>query len=440
MLSPRPITPATRVAEFPPKLAPLFQPMRYKVAHGGRGGAKSWSFARALLLQGTQTELRILCCREIQKSMKESVYQLLVDQIKLLGLAGFYQVLESEIRGRNGTTFTFHGLRHNVDNIKSLEGADRVWIEEGQTVSANSLNKLTPTVRKAGSEIWVTFNPELVTDAVYDRFIAHKPDNAWVVQTTYRDNPWLTKELNDERLEMKARDPDSYQHVWEGATVQHLVGAVYGREIAAAESEGRILHIPYDPSKGVSVYADLGWGDMTSLWFAQRVGMERRILKAYQNRHKLWQHYLKFIQDQGYVIECIYLPHDAESGSLTGLSVAKQTRDNGLPCYVIPKMANAVRLGINAVRNLFPSVFFDAANCADGLAALRHYRYEVDPHGNYSDTPVHDETSHYADAFRYLATADQVKRSSPKPTQILKGIRPERPAYHDTQSGGWMRR
>lgn len=444
MLRPRPVSaprPPAAVAEFPPKLACLFRPARYKVAYGGRGATKSWSFARALLLLGGKgAPLRIICCREIQKSIRESVYLLLVDQIKALGLGSFYQALATEIRGKNGTTFTFHGLRHNIDNIKSLEGADIVWVEEAQTVSDDSWTKLIPTVRKSGSEIWVSFNPELESDPTYQRFVLHPPPNAVVVKLTYRDNPWFSLELDAERKHLQEQDPDAYLHVWEGATIRHLEGAVYGTELRAAEAEGRITRVPYEPSKGVSVYTDLGWGDMTSLWFAQRVGMERRVLHSYQNRHKLWQHYLQYIQSRGYVIECVYLPHDAESGSIAGLSVAVQTRNSGMTCQVIPRTDNAVLLGINAVRNLFPSCYFDAEGCADGLQALRHYRYEVDAHGNYGKMPAHDDASHYADALRYLATAEVSKRNQPKPQAILQALRGEAKLFRPDLSNSWMGR
>ena len=154
-------------AQFPEILKFLSEPYRYKILFGGRGSGKSWGVARELLIQGAmrQNPLRILCAREIQRSIKQSVHQLLSDQIQELGLGGFYDVLENEIRGRNGTKFSFTGLANNtVESIKSYEGVDRVWIEEAQTVSKKSWDILIPTIRKPGSEIWVTFNPSLDTD------------------------------------------------------------------------------------------------------------------------------------------------------------------------------------------------------------------------------------------------------------------------------------
>ncbi len=157
---------STASAEFPEKLGFLFYPERYKIAYGGRGSGKSWSFARALLIQGLQSPLRVLCTREIQKSIKDSVHKLLSDQIQLLGLGTLYDVLETTIRSKtNATEFMFSGLStHTVESIKSFEGCDICWIEEAQTVVKRSWDILTPTIRKDNSEIWVSFNPDLETD------------------------------------------------------------------------------------------------------------------------------------------------------------------------------------------------------------------------------------------------------------------------------------
>src|SRR3990167_11470841 len=145
----------------------LGQNKRYKVLKGGRGSAKSWSIARALLVRGMRQKQRALCCREIQKSIKESVHQLLANQIVDLGLQDFYTVLNSEIRGRRGTGFGFAGLRHNATEIKSYEDADVAWIEEAHVVSKHSSDILIPTIRNDGSEIWISYNPELEDDYMH---------------------------------------------------------------------------------------------------------------------------------------------------------------------------------------------------------------------------------------------------------------------------------
>ena len=164
---------------FPPKLEFLFDPYRYKVAHGGRGSGKSWSFARALLVLGMQSRVRVLCTREIQKSIKDSVKRLLDDQIEGMGFGHFYDSFETEIRGLNGTEFLFAGLAsHTVESIKSYESIDICFIEEAQTVSKKSLDILIPTIRKPGSEIWICFNPVLDTDEVWKRYVENPPANA----------------------------------------------------------------------------------------------------------------------------------------------------------------------------------------------------------------------------------------------------------------------
>ena len=160
-------------AEFPVKLQPLFKPSRYKVLYGGRGGAKSWGVARALLILGAQKPLRVLCAREFQSSMKDSVHKLLCDQIESLGLLGFYEITQNSIRGQNGTEFSFIGLKNNPTNVKSYERVNVCWVEEAQSVSRLSWNILIPTIRAEGSEIWVTFNPELETDETYQIGRAH---------------------------------------------------------------------------------------------------------------------------------------------------------------------------------------------------------------------------------------------------------------------------
>ena len=206
--------------DFPRKLQCLFKPKRLKVLHGGRGSGKSWAVARALLVIGAQKPLRILCAREVQKSIKDSVHRLLSDQIQAMGLGAFYEVLETEIRGKNGTLFLFAGLaQHTVESIKSFEGVDIVWPEEAQVVTKRSWDVLTPTIRKEGSEIWITLNPDMETDETYKRFVLGRPeesDDAFVVQMNWRDNPWFPSVLEKERQDTMVRDPENYQNIWEG--------------------------------------------------------------------------------------------------------------------------------------------------------------------------------------------------------------------------------
>lgn len=203
-------------AWFPRKLSCLFRPSRYKVVYGGRASAKSWSFARALLILAAKKRLRILCARELQVSIRESVHELLKTQIDRLGLGANYEVLQSEVRGFNGSEFIFAGLRDNVTKIKSLEGIDIAWVEEAEAVSENSWKVLIPTIRKAGSEIWVSFNPDQESDPTYKRFITNQPPDCASVHITWKDNPWLSDESRREKDWAYATDADGADHVWGG--------------------------------------------------------------------------------------------------------------------------------------------------------------------------------------------------------------------------------
>ncbi len=392
-------------AKFPPKLKPLFEPKRYKVLYGGRGGAKSWGIARALLIQGVQRPLRILCAREVQKSIQDSVYQLLIDQIADLKLSGFYQCTLSEVRGANGTKFIFAGLQHNVDSIKSKEGIDIVWCEEAQTITKASWDKLVPTIRKEQSEIWVSFNPELDTDETYKRFVTQPPTNSWVEKVNWQDNPWFPEVLRQEKDDLEARDTDAYLNVWEGHCRQALEGAIYAKELRQATADNRICRVPYDPLKPVEVFCDLGWSDSTSLWYAQRIGFEFRLLESYQNCQQPWLHYLNHIQSRGYLIGTVWLPHDAKAKSLaTGRTIHEITMASGFKTEITPNVS--IEDGINALRTVFKDCWFDADKCADGIQALRRYRYDVDPDTKqWSRKPLHDDSSHFADAARYFAVA-----------------------------------
>ena len=379
--------------EFPEALECLFKPARYKTLYGGRGGAKSWGIARALLLQGTTKPLRVLCAREMQTSITQSVHKLLKDQIAAMGLSGFYEVQNYVIKGMNGTEFTFHGLKHNIANIKSIEGVDVCWIEEAQTVSKSSWDTLIPTIRKDDSEIWISFNPSLEADETYQRFVVSPPTGAVVQKINWADNPWFPDVLRQEMEDLKAKDYDAYLNVWEGHCKQTLDGAIYANEVRAATTAGRFTKVPYDPSKPVHTYWDLGRADKTAIWFVQIVGFEFRVIDYYENQGQALGHYLKELQSRPYVYGDCWLPHDANNELLASeQTIAQQCRAFGFKVRVTPK--TSVVNGINAARTVFATCWFDSDKCADGLQALRNYRYEVDPDTQqYSTNPLHDWAS-----------------------------------------------
>ena len=413
-------------AEFPVKLEGLFKKSRYKVLYGGQGGAKSWGIARALLILGAKKQMRILCAREFQISIKDSVHKLLCDQIEALGLLGFYEITQATIRGANGTEFAFIGLKNNPTNIKSFEGVDICWVEEAQSVSRVSWKTLIPTIRKEGSEIWVSFNPELETDETYQRFVVSPPRDCISIKINYWYNPWFPETLKLEMEASKGRNFEEYQQVWEGLCRQTVDGAIFANEMMKAEAEDRITKVPYDPTKPVHAVCDLGWADATAWWFIQFVGMETHLIRYFEDSQRTMTSYLAQLQTYGYVYDTIWLPHDAQSKTLAaaGRSIEDIVRNAGFKTRILDRVP--VVDSINAARTVLPNCYFDRENTADGLNCLRHYRYEVDPEtGQFSKQPLHDQYSHGADAFRYIGLMIK-EPAKPKKRPVM------------AHAGGWM--
>ena len=202
--------------KIPPFYTFLAFPKRYKSIYGGRGAGRSWSICRMLLGMASAKKLRILCTREYQASIKESVHQLLSSQIELLGLQEYFTVTRDSIRSRCGSEFIFKGLKINPTEIKSLEGVDICFVEEAQSISNESWELLIPTIRKDGSEIWLSWNTGETKDPTYQRFVANMPDDCISKKATWRDNPYFPATLERERAYLQRVDTEAYQHVWEG--------------------------------------------------------------------------------------------------------------------------------------------------------------------------------------------------------------------------------
>lgn len=393
--------------EFPDKLAFLFEPHRYKVAYGGRGSGKSWSFARALLLHGAQKPLRILCTREIQKSIADSVHKLLADQIAALGLGSFYDVQQAYIKGRNGTEFSFAGLQqHTIDSIKSYEGVDIVWVEEAHAVVKKSWDVLLPTIRKPGSEIWAGYNPQLESDETHQRFVISPPPDCVSVLMNYSDNPWFPDVLEQERLHAKATmKPESYDHIWEGKCMPAVEGAIYFEQMSQAES--RIANVPHDGLLKTHVIFDLGWNDAMTIILAQKVAGEIRIIHYIEGHQRTLAEYsaeLKGLMLDGQPINWghVYLPHDGYAKRhQSGKSDAEVMGQLGWSVLPVPNMH--VETGINRVREVFPRVYFNRDRTARLVECLKRYRRQINQQTNEPGAPLHDEYSHGADVMRYLA-------------------------------------
>ncbi len=402
-------------AQFPAKLRGLMLPRRYKILYGGRGGAKSWGVARALLLLAAQSPLRVLCAREIQKSMKDSVHRLLKDQIEALGLSDEYDVFDTEIRGKNGSLFLFTGLQsHTVDSIKSFEGVDRVWVEEGHGVSAKSWNTLIPTIRKENSEIWVTLNPDMDTDDTYIRFIAAPSDDTWLCEVNWRDNPWFPRVLDDERIKAKARDPESYDHIWEGKPRRVAEGAIYRYEIDAVYADGRVSPVPYDPMMPVHTIWDLGWNDAMTIIMVQRGPQDLRLLDYIEDSNRTLDWYVAQLEKRPYRWGTDFLPHDGRTRNFqTGKSTEEILRSMGRKPRVLAQ--TSVEEGIKAARLVFPRCYFDKTKTVRLLECLKRYRRDIHTKTGEPTLPLHDEYSHGADAFRYLGqSVELMVDSAPK--------------------------
>jgi phage terminase large subunit len=420
-------------AQFPEKLQQLFKPARYKIVYGGRGKGASWGISRRLLLRGASEKRRIICAREFQNSIDDSVHALLSEQIHNLGLHNFYDVKKTEIIGRNGTLFTFHGLKHNIKSIKSLEGADDCWVTEAQTVSKMSWDTLIPTIRKTGSEIYIDFNPELEEDETYQRFVVLPPTDSIVIRMSWRDNPWFNEVLEQERKDCLVRDPSGYQNIWDGLCKKAVEGAVFAKQLSDAEAAEpcRLTRVPYNPAKPVSTFWDLGLFDATAIWFVQRIGFEWRVIDYLESSQQTLGWYIQELQKRPYIYDTDWLPHDGRHKTLAanGKSLEQQARELGRKINIIPLLP--IEAQINTARTIFPNVWFDRERCADGIHALRHYQYKVLEGGQFSKEPMHNWASHGASAFMGFAVSAQDKTSRSKPPSATRAV-------YTGQSAAWM--
>jgi phage terminase large subunit len=395
--------------KVPRAFLPLLKPARYKGAYGGRGGAKSHFFAEQAIIRAYAKPMRIVCIREVQKSIRDSVRQLLIDKIAKLGLTSYYEPLETEIRGANGSLIIFRGMQsYNSDTIKSLEGYDVAWIEEAQTFSSISLELLRPTIRKPGSEIWAGWNPRNRTDAV-DMFFRKNPHpDAVSVLVNWRDNPWFPDVLRREMEHDKATDPDTAEHVWEGGYGLQA-GAILGRWVSAAEKEQRIhADVVYDPNgPAIEISSDLGWRDTSAWWFWQRRVGGFALLDFDQDSGLEASEWIERLErrlaERGWPLGKFWLPHDARTKTfLSKHSAIEQFGKHfgSARCGIVEATSKADR--INAARTIIKRCEFHAERCEDGLNALRAWQYEYNPDLQvFTKEPLHDWASHPSDGFSY---------------------------------------
>lgn len=321
--------------EIPKEFKVLFdldKDLRHIVLYGGRASGKSTSVALSLLILGMNKKLRILCTREVQNSIADSVHKLLSDLISKYKL-NTWEVQKDIIRNKQtGSEIFFKGLHNNSQSIKSIEGIDIVWIEEAQSVSADSINTLVPTIRKAGSRLIWTFNRLTENDPVWE-LIVKKADDRTFVQKINSDaiESLLSKEIIEEREKMRLDNPEMYEHVWLGEPMTSKTGSVFGKQLAQARSDGRITKVPYDASTGVYTAWDLGIGDSTVIWFFQTVGNEIHFIDHYEGSNEDLGHYISYIQNKPYQYTTHFLPHDSKARELqTGMTRVEFFNNHGI--------------------------------------------------------------------------------------------------------------
>lgn len=422
-------------AQFPEQFAGLFEPHRFKVGKGGRGGMKSYAFADALLISGVQQFERVLCAREDMNTIEESVHHLLEARIIALGLRGLYQIEKRAItgpmfEGQGRTEFIFKGLRHNVHNIKGLEGVTKVWVEEAAAVSKDSWDKLEPTIRwedKArgrASEIWLTYNPEQSDDNTHQRFFVDPPPDTLLIESNYLENPWLPDVLRVAAETMLAKDPVTYQNVWMGECISSLTGAIFAKEMASADESDRLGSWPVDRSKPVYTFWDLGYGDDTAIWFAQALGGWYHLIDYEEGNGKTIHDYVVALNQRGYVYGAHWLPWDSVSamthvkmaGGDKSKSIEQLMREacGSVPVRVTPAMKISDQL--NAARTIFPQVRIDRTACAKGIKSLRNYQWPPKTaSGVIAAKPLHNWASHASSAFCNLAVSIKQPKHTPPP-------------------------
>lgn len=416
---------------------PLLVPSRYKAAWGGRGGAKSHFFAEKLIEDclaepGDSGEgMRAVCIREVQKDLAQSSKLLIESKLQSLKLGegqGF-KVFRDMIETPRDGLIIFKGMQdYTADSIKSLEGFKRAWWEEAQSATSHSLNMLKPTMRATGSELWFSWNPRRKTDPVDVMFRGpEKPTGSVVVKTNWRDNPWLTAELIQERLDCLRIQPDQYDHIWEGGYISVIDGAYYARSLTQARLENRIGKVPADPLMTLRVFCDIGGtgakADAFTMWVAQFIGREIRVLDYYEAVGQPLATHLGWLRERGYGPDKaqVWLPHDGDTqDKVYDVSYASAMREAGYRVEVVGNQGKGAAMArIEAGRRLFPAMWFNEQTTSGGIDALGWYHEKKDPARNIGLGPDHDWASHGADAFGLMCVVYEVPKES-KPLKIQR--------------------
>lgn len=400
--------------ETPRVFLPLLKPSRYKGAHGGRGSGKSHFFAELLVehcLMNPST--RAVCIREVQKSLKDSAKRLIEDKIQSMGAGAEFEVLHDRIVTPGDGVIVFHGMKdHSAESIKSLEGFMICWIEEAQSLSDRSLTLLRPTIRADGSEIWASWNPRRKTDPI-DVLLRgdHPPDDSIIVQSNWSDNPFFPATLEHERAHDQKNFPDNYDHVWEGDYASVNSGAYFAHSLTVAKAEGRIGRVGADPMMTYRAFWDIGGtgnnADACAIWIAQFIGKEIRVLNYYEAQGQPLATHIAWLRDKGYEKALMILPHDGVANDkVYDVSYESALRGAGFQVEVIKNQGKGAAMArVDAVRRIFPSIWFNATSTEGGRDSLGWYHEKKDEARDIGLGPEHDWSSHGADAFGLLAVA-----------------------------------
>jgi phage terminase large subunit len=373
--------------------------------------------------------LRCVCIREVQKDLAQSSTALIEQKIRDFGLteADGFKIFTDVIRTPGDGLIIFKGMQdYTADSIKSLENFKRAWWEEAQGATQHSINLLRPTIRAPGSQRWWSWNPRRKIDPVDVMFRGpEKPTGAVVVSANWRDNPWFTSELDQERRDCLRMQPDQYGHIWEGEYISVVEGAYYASSLTSAKTEGRIGRVAFDPLMTVRLFVDIGGtgarADAFSMWPTQFIAREIRVRDYYEAVGQPLATHINWLRSKGYTPDRaqIWLPHDgATNDRVFDVSYESAFREAGYSVTVVPNQGKgAAAARIEAGRRVFPMVWFDEDTTEAGRDALGWYHEKKDEQRNIGLGPEHDWASHGADAYGLMAVCyeePQVKRAAKK--------------------------
>jgi phage terminase large subunit len=402
--------------------SPLLNASRYKGCFGGRGSGKSHFFG-GLLVEDCLAEpgnsggegMRAICIREVQKDLAQSSKALIESKLSEHGLgeADGFKTFRDVIQTPGDGLIIFKGMNdYTADSIKSLENFKRSWWEEAHGATQHSLNLLRPTLRASDSQLWFSWNPRRKADPVDIMFRGgERPTGSTVVQANWRDNPWFTSALEQERLDCLRMQPDQYDHIWEGGYVSVVEGAYYAKNLTEARAQGRIGRVAADPLLTIRLFFDIGGtgakADAVAIWAAQFVGREVRALKYHEAAGQPLAYHINWLRSQGYTPDKaqVWLPHDGSTNDkVYDVSYESALKAAGYTVTVIPNQGKgAAAARIETARRHFPAVWVDEEGCRGGLDALGWYHEKKDEARQIGLGPEHDWASHGADAFGLMA-------------------------------------